>query len=279
MTKATTSKTPAKTTAKTTKATAPSKTTAVARAKVALPTNVDDMIKADVAKLSQQLAAPTGKTIQVTQSKEFRFPDGSKVTDFRGVIVDFVSVNSYYENVFNPDEMVPPNCFAIGVVKNDDLKASNNSPDPQNAEGDNQCKDCWANAWKSGANGKGKACKNSIKAAVLCEDGEVRPLTFSPTALKSFGTYVRDVVQAYGVSTYGVMTEFSFDTDFDFSSVRCACVAPLNEEQLAAALFMRDDAHAMLTTEPDVSEFEAKVVAKRNKPKGKAAPAKGRRAA
>ncbi len=248
--------------------------TAVAKAKVQLPANAADILAADVAALQSRLAAPTGKSISVTQSKQFRFPDGNTVSDFKGVIVAFVSHNAYYEGDFNRDNIVPPNCFALGVVKNDDLSASLASPDPQNPDGDNECKTCWANQWKSAAKGNGKACKNGIKLAVLCSDGEVRPMNLSSTALKPFGEYVREVAQAFGIAPYGVLTEFSFANDSDYSSVRCGNPTRLNDDQLAQVLMSKDDALTMILAEPDVSEFETKVVALREKPKGKAAVAK-----
>lgn len=252
------------------KPTAAAKPPAVARAQVALPANARALMDADVAALASKLAAPTGKAIQVTQSKQFRFPDGNTVSDFRGIIVGFVSQNAYYEGDFDRDNIVPPNCFAIGVTKNDELERSENSPDPQPEDGAMDCKSCWANQWKSATKGDGKACKNSIKIAVLCDDGDVRPLNISSTALKPFGEYVRQVVQAFGVAPYGVMTEFGFAAS-DYSSVRCSNPLKLNDEQLAQVFSLRDDAMAMLMAEPDVSEFEEKVVAARAKPvKGKA---------
>ena len=55
---------------------------------------------AEVAALGDKLAAPTGRTILVTQSKEFKFPDGTKVDSFKGVIVAFGAMNAYYEGEF-----------------------------------------------------------------------------------------------------------------------------------------------------------------------------------
>jgi hypothetical protein len=242
-----------------------STSTKVARAKVDLPANVADVMAQAVSALANQLAAPTGKAIQVTQSKEFRFPDNTTVKSFKGIIVSFASHNAYYEGDFDRDNIVPPNCFAIGTVKNDDLECSPNSPDPQPEEG-SACKTCWANQWKSAAKGAGKACKNSIKLAILCDDGEIRPMGLSSTALKPFGEYVRDVVQSFGTAPFAVMTEFTFDPKSDFSSVRCGNPIKLNNDQLAQVLSMRDDAAAMIAVEPDVSEFEAKVVEARAKP-------------
>ena len=247
--------------------------TAVAKPKMQLPANAAAQMAADVAALAGKLAAPSGKAIQVTQSKEFKFPGDIRKKEFKAIIIAFNSHNAYYEGDFDPNNIVPPNCFAIGVVKNDDLIASTNSPDPQNADEDNACKSCWANQWKSAAKGGGKACKNGLKLALLCDDGEVRPLGISSTGLKAFGEYVRDVVQAFGVAPYGVMTTFSFDGKVEYSSVRCSSPLKLNDEQLAHALSLRDDALAMISVEPDVSEFEEKVVAARTpKAKGKVTP-------
>ena len=105
---------------------AASKSTAVAKPKAQLPANYQDQLAQDMAKLAGQLAAPTGKSIQVTQSKQFRFPDESKEDSFKGVIVAFASMNAYYEGDFDPDNIDPPNCFAIAHDKNDDLERSTN---------------------------------------------------------------------------------------------------------------------------------------------------------
>ncbi len=245
-----------------------------------LPVDAKDQMAADVAALGAKLAAPTGKSILVTQSKEFKFPDETKVESFKAVIVAFASMNAYYEGAFDRDNLVPPNCFAIGLVKNDDLDRSPNSPEPQTEGDETACAGCWANQWKSAPVGNGKACKNSIRLALLCDDGEIRPLNLSSTALKPFGEYVRNVVNAFGVPPYGVMTEFTFDPKQEYASVRCGDPLPLNEDQLALVMSIRNDAQEMVTVEPDVSEFEEKVVAKRGKPagKGKLPAAKGRRA-
>ena len=247
---------------------------AVATTKASLPMPADaaERMRADIEAMKAKLAAPGGDGIQVTQSKEFKLPDGSKVDSFKGIIVDFVSFNTYYEGAYNPDNVVPPNCFAIGTVKNDDLVPSDSSPERQD-DGCGFCKGCWANAFKSADNGKGKACKQSIRVAVLLDDGELHRLNISSTGLTAFGAYVRDVAGSLGAAPYGVMTTFTFDDKFDYPSVRCTDPVTLNDDQLAYVFNKRDDALAMLMVEPDVSEFQAKVVDARNKPKGRAAAA------
>lgn len=250
------------------------KSTAVAKTKASLPMPNDaaERMRADMEAMRNKLAAPGGDGISVTQAKEFKLPDGAKVDTFKGIIVEFVSFNAYYEGAYNPDNVVPPNCFAIGTVKNDDLVPSDSSPERQDDDC-GSCKGCWANAFKSADNGKGKACKQSIRVAVLLEDGELHRLNISSTGLTSFGAYVREVASNLGAPPYGVMTTFVFDDKFDYPSVRCVDPVTLNEEQLAYVFTKRDDALAMLMAEPDVTEFQTKVVDARNKPKGRAAAA------
>ena len=127
------------------------KTTAVTKAKASLPMPADaaERMRADIEAMKAKLAAPGGDGIQITQSKEFKLPDGSKVDSFKGIIVDFVSFNAYYEGAYNPDNVVPPNCFAIGTVKNDDLVPSDSSPERQDDDC-GSCKGCWAKFYCSG---------------------------------------------------------------------------------------------------------------------------------
>lgn len=247
-------------------------TTAVARPSrtaVAMPEDAKAQIAADIARLKEKLAAPSGDGILVSQDKHFKFPDQTKVRDFKGIIIDFVSVNAYYEGKYDASNIVPPNCFAIGNVKNDELVPSNNSPDLQAEQGN--CKTCWANAFKSADNGSGKACKQSVKLAILTDTNEIQRLSISSTGLKAFGIYVRDVMDSFGTPPYGVMTTFVFDEAFEFPSVRCVDPLQLDDKQFAYAFSKRQEALDMLMVEPDVSEFEEKVVAARNKPKGRAA--------
>ena len=67
--------------ATTTKKTTAPKTTAVTKAKASLPMPADaaERMRADMEAMKAKLAAPGGDGIQVTQSKEFKLPDGSSI--------------------------------------------------------------------------------------------------------------------------------------------------------------------------------------------------------
>ena len=162
-------------------------------------TEIQNQLKAQAAAINEKVAPASGITIQVSQSKEFKFPDGTKGDEFECVIVDFTSVNFFYEGEYDKDNITPPACFAVG---NNPLQLvpSDNSPNKQN----DTCKGCPMNEF--GSAGKGKACKNQRLLAVLppdaTEDTPIWLLKVSPTAIKAFDSYVRSVASAFSDRTH-----------------------------------------------------------------------------
>lgn len=248
--------------------------TAVAqRAQVQLPAAVQEQMNADIAAFQNRMSAPTGNRIAVTQDKKFRNAAGDKFDSLNGVIVDFVAKKAFYEGEYDKDNIVPPNCFALGFVPHDALEASENSPETQHEDG---CKGCPNNAFGSARNGKGKACKDSYILALLPPDAEegapLVTLELSATAIKLFEKYVRDLARDFGKAPYCFVTEFFFDDSSDFPSVRCGNPQPADANLIGLAFGLREDAQKLLGTEPSVAEFEEKVVAKRNAKPSKKAP-------
>lgn len=229
------------------------KSTAVSKAKVTnLPVDIKAIRAAEAAAMAARLQAPTGNKIK-TDEKMFTLPNGDTADTLSVVIVDFVSQNNYYEGAWNPNAIVPPNCFAIGLEPTG-LVPSDNSPDLQ-AE---SCAACWANAWKSSPNSDGKACGNTVKLAVIDPngdpDGPIMELKVTATALKSWGAYAGSLSRA-GVVPRDVITTITFDPNVKWSSLRFSDPQPCTDAQMALAYSRREDAMAILTTEPDVSNF------------------------
>lgn len=239
----------------------------VARAQVALPEDIAEKMAADVAAFQGRMSAPTGNSIGVTQDRKFRSPDDTKHDVVHGVIVDFVARNRWYQGAYDKDEVVPPNCFALDFVPHNALVASDNSPDKQHDD----CATCPKNQFKSAENGKGKACKNEYVLAIMPPDGEgpLMTLTLSATALKPFDKYVRDLARDFGAAPYGFITEFYMADDSDYPSVRCGSPEDIRTSPLfALAYSRREEAVALLSVEPDVSEWAEKVGSKATSLKG-----------
>lgn len=229
---------------------------------VALPAEIEAALKADVAKFQERLAVPTGNKISITQDRKFRNPAGDKYDSVQGVIVDFISKKAYYGGrVYDAENITPPDCFALDFVPHDSLIPSENSPKRQADD----CKTCPLNAFKSAANGKGKACKESYVLALLPPDAdatsELMTLELSATAIKSFEKYVRDVARDFGPA-YSVVTTFVMDDTVDYPSVRCIDAVRADNALIALAYNRREDAAKLLAVEPDVSGYEEAVAPK-----------------
>lgn len=101
------------------------------------------------------------------------------------VIVDSVLENTFYPHAFNPSAPVPPICYAYTRGEPDEmmphLETMGKAQDyfmPQNMADDGQggfiiggCKGCpmdeYGSAMRNGQPGKGKACKNTVRLALL----------------------------------------------------------------------------------------------------------------
>lgn len=245
-------------------------TAVVPKAQVQLPAEVQAQMNADIEAFQARMSAPVGNRIAVTQDKKFRDAAGDKHDMISGVIVDFIAKKAWYQDSYNKDELVPPNCYAMDFVPHAALEPSSSSPDLQCED---TCATCPKNAWKSDPNGgNGKACKDSYVVALLPPDaGPDTPLvtlSISATGLKPFEKYVRDLARDYGKAPYCFVTDFFFDDKLDYASVRCGNPQQADGGLVALVWSKREEARKLLATEPDVSEFDEKV---RNK-----APAKGR---
>ena len=249
---------------------AAAKKTAVATAKSNLPANLQADLAAEMESFKTRLAAPTGDQIKV-DDKVFKLPNGDTCDTLSVIIVDFVAYNKYYEGAYNPNNIVPPNCFSIGLEPAS-MVPSANSPDKQA----DACGSCWANQFKSSSNGNGKACQNRIRLAVMAPDddgsGPLMLLEVSSTALKSFNSYVASVARTFQRPPRGVITEISCDPNLKYDSLRFSNPQPCTPELFALAHSRKQEAQERLMVEPDVSTQAEAPAAKPGR--GLKAPAK-----
>lgn len=227
---------------------------AVPKAKMQLPVDIAAQMAAEIEAFKGRIAAPTGNRIG-TDEKLFTLPNGDTSDTLSVIIVDFVSYNAYYDKPWNPNQIVPPNCFSLGLEPAG-MVPSENSPEPQ-AE---SCAACWANQWKSSATGAGKACSNTKLLAIIAPDDPEAPimlLKVTATALKSFDAYVTSVARSFQRPPYGVITEITFDPNLKYSSLRFGNPVACTPDQMALAWSRKEDAMARLMVEPDVSAFVA----------------------
>jgi hypothetical protein len=215
--------------------------------------SIQEALRAQAAGMSERTAPASGISIRVGQDKTFTLPDGSKTPGpLQLVIVDFVARNEFYEGAYDPNNIAPPVCFAIGTNPLA-LIPSANAPALQS----DSCGTCPMNVF--GSAGTGKACKNTRVLAVLPPDGDADTplwlLKLSPTALKGFDGYVSNIARTFQMPPVGVVTEVSLDPNSTYASLRFG--DPIPNPQLAEHFARQDEARELLAREPDLTQRAA----------------------
>lgn len=165
------------------------------------------LIEADLKKraetVSQQIGVLESRKITVDQKEgQLMGPGGLALGDEqRIIVVDFCTVNRYYDRPYSEGNIGPPACMAVGdIIK--DMVPEEGVP----AQQSEFCRDCWANEWESDLKGRGKACKNTRDLAIVLadelEDPDVIPelyvVSCSPTSIKSFDAAAAKALQLFG---------------------------------------------------------------------------------
>jgi hypothetical protein len=214
--------------------------------------SIKDKILADRANIKSRIPAPSGRNISVA-GKTFKLPNGQSTPGpLEAVILGFRNFNRYYTAAYNPSQLSPPACYAIG----DDLETM--APDPAMAAkagtGPN-CKGCTMNAWKSAPNGKGKACRNTVRVALMTPDSTLEDEPYiigvSPTGLKSWGSFISNL-EAAELHTVEMVAEIAFDPNQTWPSLTFKPIRTFDNLELAWVL--RERAQALLDAEPSAGD-------------------------
>lgn len=244
-----TTKAPAKTPAKKTASTS----TAVAVKKPSGGVvNIQEQLRAQAAAMADRTAPASGISIRTTQDKKFNTPDGQTVEELNLVVVDFVARNEFYEGKFDSKNIVPPVCVAVGANPQKLIPIAS-SPQKQA----DSCAECPMNQF--GSDGDGKACKNARVLAVLPADGDgdepLWLLKVSPTALKGFDAFVRNVASTFQAPPVAVKVKVSFDDSVSYARLKFTDVEP--NDDVGAHFARQEEAQKLLAQEPDMTPREA----------------------
>lgn len=177
---------------------------------------------AEKAQQAAETAKSTGGSSKSINTRNGVFTiDGAEVPDnvLRVVILDGVIDNHMYEDDFDPDEPVPPVCFAFGR----NYKTMEPKDEDVADKKHDQCYTCpfgGKDAWGTADKGAGKACKNTRRLLVISEGdleediggAEVRKLTVPVTSGKAWDGYVKSL-EAHRRAPCGVLTEISIVKD------------------------------------------------------------------
>ena len=211
-------------------------------------TTIQEQIAAELANVSDTVAAPSGHRITL-KGKVFTLPDGAQTKGALEVtILDWRNVNLYYPGAYNSQKPEEPSCFAISKII-DGMKPSDNANDAQS----DACKGCPWNEWGSASGGgKGKACKNTVRIAVVPVDATsetpIWTIDVSPTGLTGFNNLVNDLKNQRALLPVQVVTSIDFDSTCDFPKLTFA--GGEEHGNLEVMFPLREAAAALLEREP-----------------------------
>ena len=229
----------------------------------------------DVKDSTARLNKILGNTIGTRNSK-FTYKQEVIGRTMVGIVVDFVHSQSWYEEVFDPDNPTPPSCHALSV-DGDEMQPFKQSPIKQA----DYCDGCPLDAWGTADVGDGKACKQQYKLAVIAAGPgetlatcEMAAMIAAPTSLKNWDKYVRDLDKGENRPPYAVYTHFSFAEDEEWPVLEFELERLITDVGEANDVLGRlDEAREFLMTPPDFSSFDA-TAKKKSKKKTKKKVAK-----
>jgi hypothetical protein len=173
------------------------------------------------------------------------------------IIVDFVHAQTWYVNAFDPENPEPPSCHALSVT-GDEMQPFADVPLKQA----DFCDGCPLDAWESADVGRGKACGQQYKLAVLAagpgetlDNAELAIMTVPPTSLKNFDAYVKHLKKKFKRPPHGVLTRFSFDEEEEHPVLVFedeAAIKVIEDAQSVNA--RREEARTLLMTPPDFTQ-------------------------
>ena len=179
------------------------------------------------------------------------------------IAVDFVHSQTYYDTAFDPDNPHPPACHALSVT-GDDMQPLAKSPSKQS----DYCDGCEMNAWGSADVGRGKACSQQVKIALVAAGPnetlatcEMAILTLPPTSLKNWNAYVKGLAKSHNLPPFAVYTRFSFAEDEEWPVLEFEVDRMVDDAADFIAICGEDgkggrvpEAREILMTPPDFSQ-------------------------
>jgi hypothetical protein len=209
--------------------------------------SIQEKIKQQLALARGTVATPTAKTIS-TRGKVFTLPTGqSSQGPLSAIILDWRNFNKYYTAAYNPQKPSPPDCFAISAV------IADMAPHELAAKPASEvCVSCTFNKFGSAPTGRGKACRNTVRLAIVPadfgEETEPMVLNVSPTGIRPWSGYVNSLL-VNELMPINMITEISFDANAAYPTLLFKAVRPVGDK-LEHAWRIREAAQAMLDAPP-----------------------------
>lgn len=215
------------------------------------------------------------------------------------VIVDSIHENTFYPGAFDPENILPPKCFAFGR-NSKEMEPHENVPFPDDEKADDSyfefqaewCDECPNDEWGSADVGRGKACASRRRLALIpagrfeqtgkrksqtvmevftdvshFKEADFAFLKIPVTSVKAYSKYVQMLSKEHQMPPFAVLTHIFLEphTKFQFE-VKFDLVEVIKDTDILDALFARNK-EAMDVIEQPYNEPTEEELAK---PKAKA---------
>jgi hypothetical protein len=140
---------------------------------------------------------------------------GQKVKDnaLNVVVVGAIHENTWYPGAYDKGNVQPPSCYAFGTDEAT-MRPHSESAQPQS----DLCSKCEKNQWGSSDKGKGKACQNRRRLALIpggdltpegIKKAEVIYYKVPVTSTRNWGLYVKGLYGSMKLPPFGVVTRIA----------------------------------------------------------------------
>jgi len=134
------------------------------------------------------------------------------------VVIDHMMENAYYDTKFDADNPQPPACYAYGR-KEKEMAPHEKAQNPQGGAG-GKCEGCEFNEWGTADTGRGKACRNTRRLALISagdlDDIENAPVAFlrlPVTSVAEWSAYVHKLQETMKRPPFSFVTNIKLVPD------------------------------------------------------------------
>jgi hypothetical protein len=180
-------------------------------------TKLDDELAKYAKDISSKETPPAGNFIGI-KGGEFNYGGASLGTEVEVAVLDVIYENQFYTEKFDPDNPTPPDCYAL--AREEDGMA----PHPESAKPQSDtCAKCPHNQWGTADRGRGKACKNMRRLALVSMNGlktenvetaEAPAFRVSVTSVNNWKNYLTNILgKIYRKPPFAVVTKMTLKPD------------------------------------------------------------------
>lgn len=178
----------------------------------------DEKLAAFAQQTTDNMKTATAKFLSIRSGQLSYGGQDIEDNELRCVILGWIYENQFYEGRFDPNTPQVPSCYAFGT----DYDAMEPHPKAENKQNDT-CAGCPNNEYGTSDTGRGKACKNVIRVALIAESdledldsAELIYFKVPVTSVKNFTGYAKkELADKHKRPLWSVVTLLKVEKDAD----------------------------------------------------------------